>query len=65
MAYKALENFYDLIDEHLYNEGDEYPRKGYSPAQGRVKELAGSSNKMGRALIAEVKAKKKKVSEDV
>lgn len=68
MAYKVLTDFIDLKDgKYFYRAGDAYPRKGYKASAARVKELAGNSNRMGYALIVEVKANRsqKKVSEDV
>lgn len=53
--YKVIVQFKDLKDgAHLYKVGDEYPRKGVSPSEGRIEELATSNNKRGRALIEEV-----------
>ena len=53
--YKAVEYFTDLQDNnHAYNVGDTYPRKGYVPTDERIAELAGNSNVRGRAVIEEV-----------
>ena len=50
--YKAIVNFTDLQDgSHGYSVGDVYPRDGYTPSDGRVKELAGASNKLGKPVI--------------
>lgn len=55
--YKALVKFTDLQDSSfLYNAGDEYPRKGYSPSADRVEELLSSNNRRGRPVIEKVEA---------
>lgn len=54
--YKVIKLFADLQDgNHVYNVGDEFPRKGVSVTDARIAELAGSNNKQGTPLIAEVK----------
>lgn len=54
--YKVIKMFADLQDgNHVYNVGDEYPRKGVTVTDERIAELAGSNNKQGTPLIAEVK----------
>ena len=53
--YKVLEMFTDLHDNNYkYEVGDEYPRLGLKPSLARVKELCGSDNRRGRAVIEEV-----------
>lgn len=53
--YKALEMFTDLQDNNFkYEVGDEYPRLGLKPSLARIKELSGSDNLRGRAVIKEV-----------
>ena len=53
--YKALEMFTDLQDNNYkYEVGDEYPRLGLKPSLARIKELCGSDNLRGRAVIEEV-----------
>ena len=70
MGYKVVKAFSDLQDNnHIYNAGDEFPRKGAEVSDERIKELSGKSNKLGTPLIKEVKpksktTKKKKVEED-
>ena len=55
MKYKTLVYWEDLQDEnHPYNEGDEYPRKGLKVTQKRIKELSGADNKRGVPLIAKI-----------
>ena len=54
--YKVIKLFADLQDSnHVYNVGDEYPRKGVKVTAERIAELAGNTNKQGTPLIAEVK----------
>lgn len=53
--YKVKEMFTDLQDkDYRYEVGDEYPRLGYKPSLARIKELSGSDNLRGRAVIEEV-----------
>ena len=53
--YKVLEMFTDLQDDSFkYEVGDEYPRLGLKPSLARIKELSGSDNLRGRAVIEEV-----------
>lgn len=59
--YKVIHSFADLQDDaHLYNPGDVFPREGLEPSRERYAELAGSSNKIGEPLIAEVEDEKPK-----
>lgn len=52
--YKVIHYFIDLQDNnHAYNVGDEYPRKGAEVTNSRIAELAGSENKQRKPLIAE------------
>lgn len=69
--HKVIKAFTDLQDNnHLYKEGDTYPRKGFDVLPSRVKELATKANRRGEILIKEVedepKPKKtaKKVEKD-
>ena len=53
--YKAIEMFTDLQDDNFkYEVGDEYPRLGFKPSLARIKELSGTDNRRGRAVIEEV-----------
>ena len=53
--YKAIERFKDLKDDgFVYEAGDRYPRKGKRVSKARIAELAGSDNKRGRPVIAEI-----------
>ena len=57
--YIVLEEFVDLQDDkHMYKEGDEYPRTGYSPLEERIKELLTGANVLGKPLIIKGEAKK-------
>lgn len=54
--YKTIVFFTDLQDnDHAYNVGDEFPRKGMKVTKKRINELASSKNKRGIPLIEEVK----------
>lgn len=70
MKYEVVKTFADLQDNrHLYSVGDTFPHEGAEVSEDRLKELSGSSNKLGTPLIKEVKpkgktTKKKKVEED-
>lgn len=58
--YKVIKSFVDLQDgNHLYKEGDIYPREGAEVSSERQKELAGTQNKIGEPLI-----KKEKVADE-
>ena len=53
--YQVMEYFVDLYDaDHEYHPGDIFPREGISVSEERLKELAGSDNKRGMPLIAEI-----------
>lgn len=63
MMYRVIKAFTDLQDNNFaYNVGDEYPRKGMSVLQSRIKELASKKNRQGVPLIEEIpeEAPKKK-----
>lgn len=54
--YKVIVRFMDLQDnDHIYEVGDTYPRKGSDPSFDRIRELAGKKNKIGKVLIEEIK----------
>ena len=56
--YKVIKYFTDLQDnDYPYEVGDAYPRKGLVVSDERIKELSGSNNKQGTALIVEKSAK--------
>lgn len=52
--YRVIVRFTDNEDGHVYNIGDEYPRKGFQPSESRVRKLSTTANKRGIALIEEV-----------
>ncbi|MGF9909404.1 hypothetical protein [Brevibacillus porteri] len=53
MPYVVIKDFKDLQDEnHIYREGDKYPRKGRAKKE-RIDELLSSDNKRGEPLIRE------------
>lgn len=54
--YKVIKFFCDLQDNNCpYEIGDEFPRKGVSVTDERLKELSGNKNKQGCPLIELVK----------
>lgn len=54
--YKAIKFFADLQDNnHVYNVGDIFPRKGLEVSEARLAELSGYKNKQWEPLIALVK----------
>ena len=67
--YKVIKHFVDLQDNnHKYDVGDTYPRKGLSVLPSRIKELASNKNRQGCPLIEEipdVEEKPKKKSKSV
>jgi hypothetical protein len=53
--YKVIKFFTDLQDNnHPYQIGDEFPRKGMTVLATRFKELASSENRQGEPLIEEI-----------
>ena len=53
--YKVIKHFTDMQDSNFaYNVGDEYPRKGMSVLQSRIRELATDKNRQGVPLIEEI-----------
>ena len=67
--YKVIKHFVDLQDNnHKYDIGDTYPRKGLNVLQSRINELASNKNRQGVPLIEEIpekveEPKKKKSAE--
>ena len=58
--YKVVYKFADLKDNnHVYEIGDKYPRKGYEADSERIEELSGTQNKIGKVLIEKVKKQTK------
>lgn len=61
--YKAIKHFADLKDNnHVYNPGDVFPRKGLDVSVERLAELSGYKNKQGMPLIELVKAEPPKTA---
>lgn len=53
--YKVIKHFFDLQDNnHKYDVGDTYPRKGLNVLQSRINELASDKNRQGCPLIEEI-----------
>ena len=69
MAYRVIKHFVDLQDNnHKYDVGDAYPRKGLNVLQSRINELATNKNLQKTPLIEEipdVEEKPKKKSKSV
>ena len=58
MAYKVIKHFVDLQDNnHKYDVGDTYPRKGLNVLQSRINELASDKNLQKTPLIVEIPEK--------
>lgn len=56
--YKVIKHFVDLQDNnHKYDVGDTYPRKGLNVLQSRINELASNKNKQKTPLIEEISEK--------
>lgn len=50
--YRVIKAFTDLQDlNHVYQEGDVYPRKGYKPTEERVDSLVTGLNSRGTPFI--------------
>ena len=50
--YTVIAPFRDAMDGgHIYHPGDAFPRDGVAVSPARIEELAGDTNKTGRALI--------------
>lgn len=53
--FKVISTFADLLDNnHIYNEGDLYPRVGYTPSSERCEELSTDKNKVHKPLIERI-----------
>ena len=66
MKYKVIVTFSDLQDcNHIYNKGDEYPRKGYSPPKERVDSLLTGKNLLHTPLIKRIEEPKSVAQEVV
>lgn len=59
MGYKVTRFFYDLQDnDHLYNVGDSYPRKGMAASDKRIAELMSGKNRLKAPVIIAEEPKK-------
>ena len=59
--YRVKTFFTDMQDnDYAYNAGDTFPRDGMAVTADRIKELSGTQNKRGIALIEEVRGAEKK-----
>lgn len=53
--WAVIKRFVDLQDNsHVYNVGDEYPRRSHSVTAERYKELSGNKNALGIPVIREI-----------
>lgn len=53
--YKVIVPFRDLQDNnHIYYQGDTFPREGVDVSDERIEELASKNNKRNEVLIKEV-----------
>lgn len=53
MGYICKVDFCDMEDNnYVYHAGDKYPRKGYTPAEQRIKQLLSAANALGMSAIA-------------
>ena len=58
--FKVIRYFTDLQDgNYPYNVGDTFPREGKAVSADRIKELSTAANKIGVALIEEVRGAEK------
>ena len=52
MSYIVIHTFRDAQDfNHLYKEGEQFPRLGMKVSESRINELASNKNKIGKPLI--------------
>ncbi|EAC2299796.1 TPA: Rho termination factor N-terminal domain-containing protein [Listeria monocytogenes] len=56
MSYTVLKDFTDLSSNHIYREGDKFPREGEEVTEERLAELSGSDNKRGEPMIEKLVA---------
>ncbi|EAE5878538.1 hypothetical protein G0Q17_001810 [Listeria monocytogenes] len=56
MGYTVLKDFTDLSSNHIYREGDKFPREGEKVAEERLAELSGPDNKRGEPMIEKLAA---------
>lgn len=66
MAYKVIKAFTDGQDDrYVYQVGDDYPRRGYTPTEDRISGLLGTGNKQGVPLIETVAPAEENATEEV
>lgn len=54
--FKVVQTFFDLTDGNReYHPGDVFPRDGLEVSAARLEQLATSNNRLGYAVIEEVK----------
>lgn len=59
--FKAVKTFFDLTDGNReYHPGDVFPRDGLEVSAARLEQLATSNNRLGYAVIEEVKEQEEK-----
>lgn len=64
MIYTVIRHFTDLQDGgHKYNEGDIYPREGYTPSAERIEMLSTPENRQRTVLIKAVAAESNEIVE--
>ena len=52
MMHEVIKSFVDVQDDnHIYHEGDFFPRDGVDVSEDRIAELASTSNRCGVVLI--------------
>lgn len=62
MNYRVLHYFEDLTDKnHPYSVGDTFPRDGLRVSEGRLAELASTSNRRKMKLIEKITEESKEV----
>ena len=55
----VYKKFKDLEDNnHIYKQGDIYPREGLEPTKKRISELSSKKNKIGEILIKKIEESK-------
>ena len=65
-SYKAIKEFYDMQDNnHLYREGDTYPRDGADVSNERIKELSSGNNATKAPLIEEVRLRRMAYTDEI
>lgn len=63
MMYKALRQWRDLEDDHIYNAGDAFPHDGREVAPARLAALSTDANKAHLRLIEAMEEQGKEIPE--